>query len=69
MSDSKVIHSVVTDVGIQAVMTAVIVMKEADTGPIPGTNTASSRKACRQRHSSFEKEVVNILQTKTCKVA
>ena len=45
MAESKAFQSVVIQVATQAAMAVVMLMRESVVGPVPGTNTASSRKA------------------------
>ena len=42
--ESNAIQTVVTQVAIQAATTAVMVLREADAGPTPGTNAVSLRE-------------------------
>ena len=74
MAKSVTIQTVVTQSAVQAAMVAVIMMREADEGTIPGTNITNVGQAsifqleCSRyiyRIHSFEIEGKNKLQTMT----
>ena len=50
MAELETIQTVVTQAAIQAATVVVMVMIEADSGPIMAVSTASSGQAHRQRH-------------------
>ena len=50
MAESEAMKTVVMQAAIQADMTTVMVMREADAGPTTGTNAVSSGELCRHRN-------------------
>ena len=50
MAESEATPTIVMQVAIKAGMAAVMVVREADTGPASDTNTFSSGEVCRHRH-------------------
>ena len=50
MVESEAVQSVVTQAVIQAATAMVMVMREADTGPISGTDITNLKEGYRQRH-------------------
>ena len=50
MAELEAMQTVVTQAAIQAIMAAVIVMREADAAPTLCTNTISSGEAHKQRY-------------------